>query len=48
MIMLDGNSGVSDDVMGSAPSRNTGNDSAAVKKTAPKQEEEISIEDIPF
>lgn len=48
MIMLDGNSGVSDDAMGSTPSRSAGNDSAAVKKTAPKQEEEISIEDIPF
>lgn len=45
LIMLDSNSSSE-----STPSysSDSGNQSAAVKKSAPKQEEEISIEDIPF
>jgi single-strand DNA-binding protein len=43
MIMLDGNKGGD---MPAAPSYNDG--VGAVKKSSPKKEEEISIEDIPF
>lgn len=46
MIMLDGNSG-QDEFSPATPSMST-NPTPAVKKTTPKPEEEISIEDIPF
>lgn len=49
MIMLDGNSG---DTPGYTPAAATdttpGNDTPAIKKSAPKKEEEISVEDLPF
>lgn len=49
MIMLDGTGGGADT---SAPTPNTTdtptNPSAPVKKSTPKQEEEISVEDLPF
>jgi hypothetical protein len=47
MIMLDGNR----DDNGFSPNNNTWatmNTSPAVKKSSPKVEEEISVEDIPF
>lgn len=45
MIMLDGNR---DDVPGAGAAPAMSNNSAAVKKSTPKKEEEISVEDIPF
>ena len=48
MIMLDGNS--SDTPGNNSPKMDNtpGNDTPAIKKSAPKQEEEISVEDLPF
>lgn len=50
MIMLDGNP--SGDAAGFTPATNAdmspGNDTPAVRKSTPKQEEEISVEDLPF
>lgn len=48
MIMLDGNAGNGADTF--APNQDTtpGNDTPAVKKSSPKKEEEISVEDLPF
>ena len=45
MIMLDNKSPDSD---GFSKSSSSSNESPAVKRSSPKQEEEISIEDIPF
>jgi single-strand DNA-binding protein len=47
MIMLDGNTGGEGGWV-SSHSQEATNSSPAVRKTSPKQEEEISIEDIPF
>ena len=44
MIMLDSKS----DSEGFSKSSSSSNESPAVKKSSPKAEEEISIEDIPF
>jgi hypothetical protein len=44
MIMLDNKS----DSEGFSSSSSSSNESPAVKKSSPKAEEEISIEDIPF
>jgi len=48
MIMLDGNS--SDTPGNNSPKMDNtpGNDTPAIKKSAPKQEEEISVEDLLF
>lgn len=49
MIMLDGNP--SGDAAGYTPASteiSPGNETPAVRKSTPKQEEEISIEDLPF
>jgi len=49
MIMLDGNGNNSDSpVMDSPRDDSPANDTPAIKKSAPKQEEEISVEDLPF
>jgi len=49
MIMLDGNGNNSDmPAMDSPRSDSPVNDTPAIKKSAPKQEEEISVEDLPF
>ena len=47
MIMLDGKGPDGDSASSSSPSYEA-NSTPAVKRTTPKQEEEISIEDIPF
>jgi single-strand DNA-binding protein len=47
MIMLDGNAS-GENGGASSYSQEATNSSPAVRKTSPKQEEEISIEDIPF
>lgn len=49
MIMLDGGSGA-DAASYTPPSTDMspGNDTPAVRKSTPKQEEEISVEDLPF
>lgn len=46
MIMLDSAGGNVDTPSASSPT--PGNESAPVKKSAPKKEEEISVEDLPF
>ncbi len=45
MIMLDSNSGAS---INPTDTSSSSNDTPAIKKTEPKKEEEINIEDIPF
>ncbi len=47
MIMLDGNRD-SDNAMPSKKDTTPGNNTPAVKKSSPKKEEEISVEDLPF
>jgi len=46
--MLDGNGNNSDMPTQSPRSDSPVNDTPAIKKSAPKQEEEISVEDLPF
>jgi len=48
MIMLDGNGGTENNPMGSSVDITPGNDTPAIKKSTPKVEEEISVEDLPF
>lgn len=48
MIMLDGNGNSSDMPTQSPRDDSPVNDTPAIKKSAPKQEEEISVEDLPF
>lgn len=49
MIMLDGNgNSESMPTIESPRDDSPANDTPAIKKSAPKQEEEISVEDLPF
>ncbi len=48
MIMLDANGGSANVDMPSPVDNSPANDTPAVKKSKPKQEEEISVEDLPF
>lgn len=48
MIMLDGNPANSGDYTPPARDNSPSNPTPAVKRTTAKQEEEISIEDLPF
>lgn len=48
MIMLDGNAGSGADTFAPNQDATPGNDTPAVKKSSPKKEEEISVEDLPF
>lgn len=48
MIMLDGNPSSGNDSFDSKVDTSPANETPAIKKSAPKQEEEISVEDLPF
>lgn len=48
MIMLDGNNAGGENFSSDKADSTPGNDTPAIKKSAPKQEEEISVEDLPF